>query len=491
MDMSPERNAMSRREKVRDLIRTRRAAHLERIREYLAEPSVSQEGVEGVTKCASLVAAKLKNLGCQVVEVVEKEGLPAVWASYDVDASRTLAIYNYLDTTVVGKGWDNDPYKAVLAERPPFKEVVYGRGAGSKGSLMAFINALSCIREIEGELPINVMFLVEGEEFLGSVHMPSLIERYRDHLSRADSCIWPGPCQSVNGDIALFLGTKGCLKVELECSGDRWGRGPAGGPAHSSTQGVVDSPTWRLIHALATLYDPEESRILVDGFCEDLRKPTEAEMAMIRSLGEQFRGKEAETIPNIVPSAKVERFVRDLKGADVFRRYCFEPTMNIDGIRAGYTGPGTAFWTLPNAAYCTIDHRLPLDMDPEKCLVRLRSHLDRHGYSDIAIKTLMTVSPQGPSIDDDIVRAALDTFKLWDVNPVLWPCKGTSGPAGHFNKLLGLSVLGSTGMSYTSGFSGPNEFLVTEGNGRVGGLVEMEQSFADLIYAYASYQRGR
>ena len=161
--------------------------------------------------------------------------------------------------------------------------------------------------------------------------------------------------------------------------------------------------------------------------------------------------------------------------------------MNINGFRAGYTGLGTLLWTLPHAAYCTIDHRLPPDLDPEVCLAKIRAHLDRNGYDDIGIKVLMSVPPQKLSVTDEIAQAAIRVFRVWGIQPVVWPRKGASGPMGFFSHILGLRVLGATGMGHASGHSGGNEFLVIEGDGRVGGLQELEQSFVDLLLSYATY----
>jgi hypothetical protein len=93
----------------------------------------------------------------------------------------------------------------------------------------------------------------------------------------------------------------------------------------------------------------------------------------------------------------------------------------------------------------------------------------------------MSVGAQKLSVEDDMAQAALRVFDDWKADPVIWPRKGVSGPSGVFSQLLGLPVLGSTGMGYTSGHAGPNEFLVTEGDGAVGGLVELEQAVARVL----------
>jgi acetylornithine deacetylase/succinyl-diaminopimelate desuccinylase-like protein len=473
---------------VHDAIVARRAEHVAAIRDFMAIPSTMGDAA-GVRRAAEFLAERYRVLGCQVAEVVETPGSPAVWASYDAGAERTIGVYGYLDTNAVGEGWTCDPYAGALAARPPFLQVLYGRGAASKGGAMAFLNALAAIHEAHGELPVNFIFLIEGEEFLGSPHVPLLIDRYRERLASVDAMVWPGPAQSANGDVALFLGNKGLLKIEVECSGDAWGRGPRGGAAHSSTQAVLDAPTWRLIHALATLYDPSENRILVEGFGEGLRAPTPAENALLDSLAARFRGQEASAVPGIAPRARVSRFANDIEGREVFRRYCFEPTMNIDGLRAGFTGPATPAWTLPHAAYCTIDHRLPAGLDPDACLAKIRRHLDARGYADIGLRVLGSVGAQTLGVEDALVQAALEVFAQARIEPVVWPCRGTSGPTGHFSQALGVGVLGSTGIGYASGHTGADEFLVIEGDGKVGGLVELEASLAALVAGYASGSR--
>lgn len=467
-------------------VRAQRPEHLARIRTFLMQPSVSREN-RGVRECAELLLSYFQALGCQEAEIAETPGLPSVWAAYDAGAPKTLAVYGYFDSNIVGTGWDHDPYAGVVTARPPFKEVLYGRGGQNKGGLIALLNALFAIKAVEGTLPVNLMFVCEGEEFVGSLHMPLLIDRYRRHLSRADGVLSPGPCQSATGEVMLSLGNKGCLHIELTCSGDRWGRGPIGGPVHSSTMGVVDHPAWRLVRALSTLYDPDEHRILVDGFTDRLREPSEDDLALIDALAERYAGQEASVVPGIGTPDRIRTFVNDASGAEVFRRYCFMPTMNINGLRAGYTGPGTTLWTLPAAAHCTIDHRLPPDLDPDVCARKIREHLDRQGYDDIDVDVLMSVGAQSLPLQDDLAQAALRMFRARSVDPVVWPRRGASGPTGYFAQMLGLKVLGSTGMGYASGHSEGNEFLVVEGDGRVGGLVELELSFVDLLYSYAAY----
>ncbi len=474
---------MTKRDEVHQFIEGQAGQHLERMREFLAQPSVSQEGEEGVRACADLLLGYFHELGCREAELVETPGLPAVWAYYDAGAPKTVAVYGFFDTNVLGSNWDYPPYETVVAELAPFEAVVYGPGPSQKGGLITFLNALSAIKAVEGNLPVNLMFVCEGEEWLGSPHIPMLIDRYRDYLAQADTFLSPTACQTATGEVTVYLGNKGCIHIELECSGDRWGRGPIGGPLHSSRQPVVDAPAWRLVQALATLYDPETNRSLVEGFYDGLLEPTAEEQVLVDELAERYRGQEAAA----VGCGSVQHLSGDVIGRDVFVNMCFDPTMNISGLRAGYTGPGTKFWTLPHAGFCNLDARLPADMDPEILLQQIRDHLDRHGYDDIGMKVLeSTPSAHTLTMQDDVTQAALRVFQAWDVEPVIWPRSGSGGPTGHFSRLLELKPLISTGMGH-NGHAGDNEFLVVTGNDRVGGLVELEKSFADLLYSYSAY----
>jgi acetylornithine deacetylase/succinyl-diaminopimelate desuccinylase-like protein len=461
--------------------------HLARLREFIAQPSISKEDL-GVQACAEQLLGYFQKIGCQEAYIVETPGMPAIWAKYDAGAPKTLAIYGYFDTNVLGPGWTVPPHEAVLGSYGDFDQVLFGRGASNKGGLVAFLNALESIKSTGAELPVNLLFVVEGEEFLGSQNIPWLIERFRSELSQAHALLSPKPSQSASGDISLYLGNKGCLHMELACTGDNWGKGPIGGAVHSSLQCVLDSPVWRLVQALSSLYDASTNRVLVENFYDGLLTSTDEEEALLSLLAERYRGQETAALPGIANPNRIARFTDDLAGVDLFRQYCFEPTMNINGIRAGYTGPGTLLWTLPTAAYATVDIRLPAALDPHDIQAKIRRHLDERGYTDITIEPLEASMGDNPlRIQDDAFQAAMRVFQLWNLEPVIWPRRGAGGPTGFFSRMLDLKILNSTGIGYASGHSDANEYLVIQGNERVGGLMQLEQSLADLLFSFAHY----
>lgn len=480
---------MSARDRVFDVIASRRDEHVARIQEYVRQPSVSSTG-QGIPETARLLAEYYRQLGCREVELVPTDGHPGVFAFYDAGAPRTIVNYAMYDVQPAEEpAWTVPPFEARLVERAPFPQVLMGRGAFfAKGPYRAWLNALESIIAVEGTLPVNILFVAEGEEEIGSPHYHQIIERYADRLRTADACLTLGVGQNAQGELSVFLGNKGFLYFELEASGDRWGRGPRGGDVHGSTQAVVDSPSWRLVQALATLTDRSGTRVLVDGFYDKVRPPTAADGALLDALAARYAGTDwATIIPNAGGPGRVERWVDDLAGRALLERYLFQPTLNIDGLYAGYTGPGTTLFSLPHRATANMDIRLVPDQEPDEVRRLLRSHLDRHGYEDVELRLLSSTTWAKTDPEADVVRACLRAYRRLGHEPALWPLKGTSGAWYLFNRFLGLPTVKEGGVGHGGGFHAANEYLVIEGAGAVGGIVACEQSHVEVLYSYAGY----
>jgi acetylornithine deacetylase/succinyl-diaminopimelate desuccinylase-like protein len=480
---------MSARARAFDLIAVRKGEHVARIQEYVRQPSVSSTG-EGIVETANLLADYYRKLGCREVEIVPTDGHPGVFAHYDAGAPRTIVNYAMYDVQPAEEPtWTVPPFEARLVEKAPFPQVLVGRGAFfAKGPYRAWLNALESIVEVEGKLPVNVYFVAEGEEEIGSPHYHQVIERYADRLRTADACLTLGVSQNAQGELSVFLGNKGFLYFELEASGDRWGRGPRGGDVHGSTQTVVDSPAWRLVHALGTLTDPTGTRVLIDGFYDKVRPPQPSDAALLDQLAARYEGTDwAKIIPNAGGPGRVERFVNDLTGRPLLERYLFQPTLNIDGLYGGYTGPGTTGFSLPHKATANMDIRLVPDQEPDEVHALLRSHLDRHGYEDIEIRLLSSTTWAKTDPEADVAQACLRAYRRLGHEPALWPLKGTSGAWYLFNRFLGLPTVKEGGVGHGGGFHAANEYLVIEGAGNVGGIVECEQSHVEVLYSYAAY----
>ena len=265
-------------EKVRAYLEENKPRHVARIQRAVQQASVSSEDL-GVVECADLLAEIHREAGFQEAEVVATDGLPGLWAAYDAGAPKTIIVYNNFDTRPVlpNEKWEHPPYSGALTSAGPYGQVVMGRGAMSKGGYIAWLNALEALLAVEGTLPVNVLTLLEGDEILGSPNFRGMYAKYRDRLATATASLSPGANQDAAGRVSLTLGYKGMIYAELVASGARWGRGPQSAPLHGMTASVVDSPAWRLVHALASLMEPGGNRIAVPGYYDDVAPPTDEE----------------------------------------------------------------------------------------------------------------------------------------------------------------------------------------------------------------------
>jgi acetylornithine deacetylase/succinyl-diaminopimelate desuccinylase-like protein len=477
------------RQAVFDYITEHRDEHVARLQEFVRQPSVSATG-EGMGEAVEQVAGYLRDLGCAEVEIVPTDGFPGVFAYYDAGASKTIVNYGMYDVNAVNPTeWERPPFSGDLVATEEFPAVLYGRGAFfAKGPYRAWLNALQSIICVEGTLPVNIYFVVDGEEEIGSPHFHQVIDRYASRLQTADAALSLGVAQNRGGDLSIFLGNKGFLYFELEASGERWGRGPAGGSVHGSTQSIVDSPAWRLIHAVATLTESDGRTVRVAGFSDNVRPPDPQDLALLQSIAERLPGVDMRTIiPNAAGPGRVQRFVDDLDGAELMTRYLFTPTFNIDGLYGGYIGPGSPTFSLPDRVVCNMDIRPVPDQEPEEIAAKLRRHLDHHGYEDIELRLISSCTWAKTPSDADIVQASVRAYRRLGLEPFVWPLRGTGGPWYLFNRVLGLPTLKDGGLGHGRGFHAPNEFLTIEGNGRVGGLVECEQSHVEVLHSFAAY----
>jgi acetylornithine deacetylase/succinyl-diaminopimelate desuccinylase-like protein len=164
----------------------------------------------------------------------------------------------------------------------------------------------------------------------------------------------------------------------------------------------------------------------------------------------------------------------------------FDTTMNIDGIWAGYTGPGSAT-ILPEKATAKIDSRLVPDQEIAGQEKLVRQHLDRHGFSDLEMRLIGGgMEWSQTSVSEAVVQATLAMHRRHGVEPMVRPRSAGSSPQWEYTRRLGLPACGGA-LGHGSRAHADDEYIVIEGNGKVAGIVESEQSIVDLLYAYAAW----
>lgn len=470
-------------EAVAQYVDANREPHFRRLQRLIQQPSVSPTG-EGIEECAELLARLYEEVGCPQAEVIETDGNPVVYGEISGAGPKTLLVYLMYDTQPYDDRdlWHYDPLGCevdTLALPGGTVEALFSRGAmNSKGPLVLLLNALESVLKTDGELPLTVKLLAEGEEELGSRHLPDFVRTHRDRLE-AHASFFPYLIQNGAGDAQMWLGCKGIVYVELECSGKRWGRGPEDFDIHGSYKAIVDSPVWRLVDALKTLATDNGNRILVKELVEGANPPSEEDQRLVRVLAERWD-------PNDVKSMwHISRFnAREDDREALLTQYMFASSLNVDGMWSGYTGPGSKT-VLPHKATAKVDIRLVPGQDPSTVIPALRRHLDAHGYEDIAITPLMTgYHPSKTSLQEPANQALLACYRDFGHDPEIWPLIAGSAPFYWFTDYL-KAPMASGGIGHGGRMHAPDEYIVYRGNDRLAGLPEATKFFARYLERFA------
>jgi acetylornithine deacetylase/succinyl-diaminopimelate desuccinylase-like protein len=471
--------------KVRQNIQAHKEEHIALVQRDLRQPSVSSWN-RGVKEMAQLMMDSFRKLGCKEVVLVptSKPEWPGVLAHYDVGAPKTIVMYMMFDTQpFVEERWSSPPLEARRVKNfRGFPEAIVARGAtNSKGGNRFTLNALESIVAVHGKLPVNIYFTCDGAEEQGSPNFPEVLAPWNDRLQKANCRLDLSHSQDVEGGVRMSLGYKGIMYIELEAHGAKWGRGPQKMPIHSSRKAVLDSPVWRLVEALRSMYDPAKDEILIAGFKDAIRPPNEEELELMRVLTTKFKD---QLFASDMENIRV--FSRNWTPEEAAHHLMFDTTLNIDGIWGGYTGPGTAT-ILPEMATAKLDARLVPNQEIKKQAELVRAHLDRHGFSDIEMRLMDDVDEWSQtSVKAPVVQAVLAMYKQHGIEPMVWPRSPASSPESLYTRKLGLPAAGG-GLGHGGRAHADDEYIVIEGNGKVAGIVESEQSMVDLIYAYANW----
>ncbi len=468
------------RQKIYDHIDANLSAHIEAIQQYVRQPSISAEN-KGIQECAELTRKYLAAAGCREASLVTTSGNPGVWGYLDAKARKTLIVYWMYDVQPVTESeWITPPFEARLVNSPqwgPEGRIIRGRGAqNQKGPQRAFLNAVESIRAVTGTLPVNLMFACEGEEEMGSPHMPQIVEKYRARLASAQGVLFPTTSLGRNGTASFALGNKGIVYMELEAAGGPGG-GPKGTEVHSSVKAALDSPAWQLVQALASMTDRSGNRIIIDGLLDRIRKPTARERQLFDIYVAGYNAEGAQR------SFGVDRFADNVDAREALRRLWFDCSLNIDGIWGGYTGPGTKT-ILPAKANVKIDFRLVPDQTAAEVAQLVRRHLDANGFNEIKINWWNGYDPSQSDPDSELVRAGLDVCRSYNFGTEVTVRMQGSAPHNVFTRDLKLPLL-QFGLGHGGGAHSKNEFLVVNATEPARGLAFLERSFVDLLYRFA------
>lgn len=458
-------------------------ASVKRIQDWIALPSIAAENRD-MDKGADYMMALARDAGFQHVEKVPTDGHPGVFATLDVGARRTIGIYFMYDVKQFDPAeWSSPPLEARIVDKPGFGKVIVGRGAvNQKGPEATFLAGLHAIRAAGRKPPVNIVLVCEGEEEIGSPNFRQIVTKPNvlAALKTCEGVVIPAGWQSPsNGGVSVNLGAKGIAELELVASGAQWGRGPKT-DIHSSEKARVDSPAWRLIQALQTLVTPDGNTPAIDGYFEKVRPLTAREKELLALAAQQLNEADAKK------ALGVDHWIDDLPWDRTLERLASQPTVNIEGLVSGYTGPGGKT-ILPGRAVAKIDLRLVPNQTMADSVAKLRSHLDKRGFQDVEVNVSGGYDPTETDENSRLIKAEIATYKRLGAAVTVYPRLAGSWPGAVFTSAPVSLPAGQFGLGHGSGAHAPNEYYVIESsNPKVEGLVGATMSYVDFLYEIAA-----
>ncbi|MBO6725154.1 MAG: M20/M25/M40 family metallo-hydrolase [Rhizobiaceae bacterium] len=400
-----------------DHIEANRESFIERVMDYVRHPSISAHDI-GIREVAALLVDHLKSLGMEA-EAVPTANHPMVLGKRFVSENKpTVLLYGHYDV--------QPPDPLELWESPPFEPTIrngriYARGIGdNKGQHFAQLLAIESYLAVHGELPCNIIFLLEGEEEIGSPQIASFVKENADRLQADLVVTSDGPLHESGQPIVTF-GVRGVASFELRCK-------TASRDVHSGNfGGIVPNAIWKLVQLLATMKNAE-GEITIEGINEPVIPATNYERDAVSKL------------PLDLDQVKADLGLAELDGPKergFFDRLMFHPTLTINGFHGGYGGPGMKT-VLPCEAFVKCDMRLVEPLTPDYVYEKVRAHVERYA-PDVEFVPLNSMLPSKTPMDSPFAKPITQAVEdARGVEPLLYPSVGGSLPDYAFTKILGI-----------------------------------------------------
>lgn len=418
---------------------------VDELKEVVAQPSVSAQNV-GLKECAEIVRRKMSELGIIVQLMPVPDAPDVIYGELPSNekSAKTLVIYNHYDVQPVEplSEWKSDPFKPEVRDGK-----LYGRGVGDdKGELVARFCAIKTLLDIGSSVRPSLKWVVEGEEETGSVHFHDFVIKNRS-LLRGDGCLWEGGDRSTKGTPEVHLGVKGLVYVEYRLKvGEK--------DQHSMYGPIAPNPAWRLINLLKTIRD-EKGRILIEGFYDDVAKPTSQESKFLKN--NEFNSKE------LKEALQIDYLLEGKNNVETATKLLYSPTANIAGFGSGYLGSGSKT-IVPREAFAKMDFRLVANMKASDIFSKLKKHMKKHGFNDVELLLHSKEDPAKTPVESKIAQTLIRCTELvYGRKPNVWPTIAGTGPLSVFTDNLKFPTAMGAGVSYPgSGFHAPNEHILVE-----------------------------
>ncbi|NBG87830.1 M20/M25/M40 family metallo-hydrolase [Isachenkonia alkalipeptolytica] len=405
-------------EKVQARIKELEEEYLEILKGLVRQKSISTEDI-GVRECADLLKGIMEKAGIDTA-IYETGGQPVVYGEVKRENSESITIlfYGHYDVQPPEPldKWDSPPFEPGVR-----KGRIYGRGTGdNKGQLITHVLAVKTYLETLGSLPVNVKFLFEGEEEIGSPNLIPFVQKHQE-LLKADLVLTSDGPMHESGAPLIAFGVRGVMNFDLHLK-------TASTDNHSGNKGgVIPNAIWEMVEFLSTMKD-EKDQVLISGFYDDVVAPTAYERELINNLPY-----DPDRLATVYGVDKIHH-----EKEDFYSRLLFKPTLTINGIRGGHIGEGTKN-IIPCESTAKMEIRLVYDQEPEDLINKVKDHIQRYNPSIRLTREEEDMRPSKTSAELDISKAVIRSVEqTFSEKPVVYPGMGGSLPDYVWTKVLGV-----------------------------------------------------
>lgn len=429
-------------QQLNEYLQKNRDSYLKQMIDFLSIPSISSDSTHraDVRHAADWLAKNLSDGGLEHVSIMETEGHPVVYADYLHDTSKpTVLCYGHYDVQPVDPidKWTTDPFKPEIKDN-----IIYGRGTSDdKGQVFMLAKMAETILAVKGDLPVNIKFLFEGEEEIGSAHLDAFVDQHID-LLKADVLLVSDTTMIGLNEPAVCYGLRGLCGLEVRLHG-------AKGDLHSGVYGGAVQNTLHAMVALMASLHEKSGKIAIESFYDDVAPLSADEKKTCDELSNDTA---------LMQELHVNALVGEPDYSTVARIWA-RPTVEINGLFGGFEGEGLKT-VIPSTATAKITCRLVPDQDPAVIGALMKRHLQKHLPAGVTldVQLLDHAEPFAMPLNHPTLKAAGKALKdAFETEPIFSRQGGSVPIVNTFHNKLGTApVLMGFGLD-TENFHAPNE----------------------------------
>ncbi|EHI70179.1 M20/M25/M40 family metallo-hydrolase [Streptococcus ictaluri] len=420
--------------------------YLKQLEHFLAIRSIFAQKV-GLKEAALFLEKLFKEAGAEVL-VDSSEEAPLVIAQFKSPKkeAKTIIFYNHYDTVPADQDqeWTYPAFGLSIEDGK-----MYGRGVDDdKGHIIARLTAVTRYLQEVGDLPLHIIFVMEGAEESASVGLEKYLERHANLLKGADLLVWEQGIRNACGKLEFTGGNKGILTFNMSVNS-------ASCDIHSQFGGIIESASWYLLQALTSLRD-EKGKLLIPAIYERVIPPSQRELDLV----EQYALENAPALKKLyglkLPTLQSER-------RQLLKTYYFEPSIGIQGLWIGYQGQGVKT-IIPCQAQAKMEVRLVPGLEPKWVFETIKEHLLCQGFDKVNLEYSLGESSYRSDLSANSITNLLSLASRLNPEGIsLLPTSAGTGPMHMVFKALEVPIVGfGLGHSNSRDHAGDENVLISD-----------------------------